>query len=419
MRILERLKLIEPIVSAIEKAASLLVNPQSVRRIVISGRQRNFNPKFQRVDIRLVELKSGLHWQEVGHDGKKDFTKNIPVRDLRLDTYIADGYANLLIEDEQVELSIRVTKSGQAQVVRKKSEQRSLPEIDLSHDRSKARFLEESHQVFIALGISDQQGRLKPSRSDKFIQVQEFLKSIDFALQAIEKKTPEKKTISIADLGCGHAYLTFAAHIFVKESGFKPVTIGIDERVDSKERNQKIAIDLKINDEITFQAVQISNSSTFPVDIVIALHACDTASDDAISWAVKSNASVILVAPCCHHDLQKQMKKSPAPWEIATRYGILRERVGDIITDAIRAQVLRILGYKTEIIEFVAGDHTPRNLMIRSLWTEPVRNELARNALANEFLELDSIIEQWKIHPKLLDLLQSELAHRRDSVRLS
>ena len=165
--------------------------------------------------------------------------------------------------------------------------------------------------------------------------------------------------------------------------------------------------------------MQISISSTFPVDIAIALHACDTASDDAISWAVKSNASVILVAPCCHHDLQKQMKKSPAPWEIATRYGILRERVGDIITDAIRAQVLRILGYKTEIIEFVAGDHTPRNLMIRSLWTEPVRNELARNALANEFLELDSIIEQWKIHPKLLDLLQSELAHRRDSVRLS
>lgn len=406
--------MIEPIGIAVEKATALLINPHLVRRIVISGRQRNSNPKFKRLDIRLVELKAGLHWQEVGHDGKQDFTRNIPVKDLHLARYFEDGYANLLIENEEIELSLRVTKSGQAQIVRKKAEQKSGPEIDLSHNRSKTRFLEENHPVFIELGISDHKGRLKPSRSDKFIQVQEFLKSIDFALQALKKRNPELREITIADLGCGHAYLTFAAHVFIKKSGFQPVTIGIDERVDSKERNQKIATALEIDEEITFQAEKISNLKSFPVDIVIALHACDTATDDAICWSVQSNASVVLVAPCCHHDLQKQIKDVPTPWEIATRYGILRERVGDIITDAIRAQVLRILGYKTEIIEFVAGDHTPRNLMIRSIKNDPVRN-----ASAAEFSELDEIIEQWKINPILLNSLRSELASRRESVRLS
>lgn len=406
--------MIAPIGVAVEKANSLLSDPHLVRRIVVSGRQRKFNPKFQRLDIRLVELKTGLHWQEVGHDGKQDFTRNISVNEFQIERYFQDGYANLLIENETVELSVRITKSGQAQVVQKKTELKSVQEISLSHNRTKTRLLEENNPVFIELGISDHQGKLKPSKSDKFIQVQEFLKTIDFALQALKKKNPKISEVTIADLGCGHAYLTFAAHVFIKKSGFQPITIGIDERVDSKQRNQKIAVELKIENEITFQAERISNSKNIPVDIAIALHACDTATDDAICWAVKSNAVVILVAPCCHHDLQEQIKEVPNPWQVVTRYGILRERVGDILTDAIRAQVLRILGYKTDIIEFVAGDHTPRNLMIRSIKNDPVRTTSAA-----EFSELDNIVEQWRIHPVLLNLLHSELTHKRESVGLS
>ena len=157
--------------------------------------------------------------------------------------------------------------------------------------------------------------------------------------------------------------------------------------------------------EITFQATKISNLELANFDIAIALHACDTASDDAISWAIKSGVEMILVAPCCHHDIQRQMKESPAPWNLATKHGIISERVGDILTDSIRASVLKILGYRTDIIEFVAGEHTPRNLMIRAFKT----GALAQPA---DIAELEQIIEQWKIEPALMVRLKEELSVR-------
>jgi hypothetical protein len=114
-----------------------------------------------------------------------------------------------------------------------------------------------------------------------------------------------------------------------------------------------------------------------------------------------------LVAPCCHHDIQKQMKEPPEPWNIATKHGILSERLGDLMTDAIRAQVLRVLGYRTDVIEFIAGDHTPRNLMIRAIFT-------GAKPLQRDFDELDELIAQWKIEPVLVSMLTKRLSARRE-----
>ena len=391
--------MIENLDKALSRAQEVLASPESIRRICISGRAKGRQPEQVRIDIRPVVLKSGLHWQVVSHDGKRDTTKNLALNELSLSKLFEVGYANILIESTSQEINLQLTKSGDAQLSTKRVE---LDAAQLSHDRFKERLLSADDEIFIELGISDHSGKLKPSRSDKFIQVQEFLKILSHSLDEKRDKSLELKVI---DLGCGHAYLTLAAHKYLINQGYKVKTLGIDERQESRERNIALVDKLKMSKEITFQATKIANLELARADIAIALHACDTASDDAISWAVKSGVEMILVAPCCHHDIQRQMKQSPAPWNIATKHGIINQRVGDILTDSIRAAVLKILGYRTDIIEFVAGEHTPRNLMIRAFKT-------GAPAQRGDIAELEQIIAQWKIEPALMVRLKDELSVR-------
>ncbi|MCX6536432.1 MAG: methyltransferase, partial [Actinobacteria bacterium] len=178
--------------------------------------------------------------------------------------------------------------------------------------------------------------------------------------------------------------------------------IGIDVREQSRIRNIAIASRLEIADSIEFRAEKISETDIPPADITIALHACDTATDDAIAWAINNNSKLLLIAPCCHHDLQTQIREVPEPWSTITKHGILKERFGDILTDALRAQILRLMGYRTEIIEFVGDDHTPRNLMIRAVKTGARPDEI-------EFERYQEMLKLWKIAPKLSELVQIPL----------
>ena len=206
------------------------------------------------------------------------------------------------------------------------------------------------------------------------------------------------------------SYLTFAAHQFMKRKGRSPRTFGVDARDESRMHNLEIAVNANLSSEIEFISSDISVFPTREVQLTLALHACDTATDDAIAWAVTSKSKVILIAPCCHHDIQSQLGKTkieiPEPWLITTRHGILRERLGDILTDSVRAQVLRLLGYETDVIEFISGEHTPRNLMIRAVFTGKVPS-------VADFEELEGIVAIWRIKPQLLELLAPSLASAR------
>ncbi|CAB4999281.1 unannotated protein [freshwater metagenome] len=204
--------------------------------------------------------------------------------------------------------------------------------------------------------------------------------------------------MSIVDLGCGHAYLTFAAHQYLAKQGIPVNVIGIDVRETARVRNNQIAQKLGISKSITFLAEEISQTSLKSADVAIALHACDTATDDAITWAINADAKLALIAPCCHHDIQAQMNEIPEPWQIMTRNGIMKERLGDLITDALRMQVMKLLGYRVEAIEFIGGEHTPRNLMIRAVKTGAV----ADNA---EKTRYEAMIALWKVKPALAALL--------------
>ena len=169
---------------------------------------------------------------------------------------------------------------------------------------------------------------------------------------------------------------------------------GIDVRLASRDRNNEIAAKLGITDTITFKAEEIASTTANRADVAIALHACDTATDDAIAWAVNGGAKLLLIAPCCHHDIQKQMEQSPEPWGAITKFGVMKERMGDLLTDALRAQILRIVGYRVEIIEFIGGEHTPRNIMIRAVKTGAQPDALDTDRYRE-------IIKQWGVVPAL------------------
>ena len=384
---------------AFVQAVGYLENPASIVRMVLTGRRRNMQTLTERIDIRPVMIKEALHFQVSTSDGKAVTTKNYLPTDLPIDEYLRAGYSHVLIETLVESFSLHVSKKDEPLITIKAG----VKQADLSHDRKKLRLLDPTDPFLLEVGITDVHGKVKPSKMDKYMQVEEFLRLLAPTLnQGIEaghlsKPTPDRP-LTIVDLGCGHAYLTFAAHQFLKSQGMSIKVVGIDVRPASRDRNNKIAKKLGITDSIEFLAEEISETLLRKVDVAIALHACDTATDDAIAWALRSDAAMMMIAPCCHHDIQSQLTDSPEPWSLITRYGIMRERLADLLTDAFRMQLLKVRGFRVEAIEFVGGEHTPRNLMIRAVKTnapvDPI--EIAR------YEEMTSL---WKVMPALARLL--------------
>ena len=361
-------------------------------RAVLSGRRRNMQTEFERIDIKPVLIKEELKWQIISSDGKKDITKNVEI-DFSFIQLFSSGYANLVVDTQTESYQVRISKKDEALV----SVSKVNLSRDLSHDRQKQRMLAESNQVFKALDMSDLLGRIKPSKMDKYKQVDEFLRLISQTLDAELLKQDE---ISVVDLGCGHAYLTFAVGEFLKDKYKKVSILGVDERDESKEHNEKVAQKLKV--EAKFIAAKISDTPNQVVDIAIALHACDTATDDAIYWAVKNNAQVIMAAPCCMHELQTQIKEAPEPWALLTKNGLVKERLVDLITDSLRAQILKLLGYRVDIVEFIGGEHTARNILIRAVKTKQSSSDIDKD-------RYQQMLSQWQIKPYLAKLLAAEL----------
>ena len=388
---------------AISKACDLISDTSTLVRVVLSGRRRNMVVPFERIDIRPVLIKEALSLQIAQNDGRITTTKNVSPKDFNAQSYLEMGYANILVEHTSGALSIRITKKGEAQI----HEEKGAREQNLDHDRKKARLLDSSDPFLIEVGISDSEGRVKPSRSDKYLQVEEFLRLLVPTLNsAIESKQIAAPTIVkplvIADLGCGNAYLTFAVHQYLRSIEMPVHVIGIDIKPQSLKRNTEIAEKLGITKTIEFKAEAIDQTSITTCDIAIALHACDTATDDAIAWAVTGGAKLLLIAPCCQHDLQTQMNQAPEPWNLLTKHGLMKERLGDLMTDALRAQILKLVGYRTEVIEFIGGEHTPRNIMIRAVLT-------GAKADSKDIESYKQMLKEWKIDPALASRIKLEI----------
>jgi len=384
---------------AFSQALEYFVKPEKIARIVLSGRRRNMHVATERINIRPVIIKDLLHFQVSTSDGRTVTSKNYLPTEIPIDEYIRSGYANILIEGMEKSFSLRITKKDEPLI----SITSGAGVVDLSHDKKKARLLDPADPFLREVGISDTSGQIKPSRSDKYRQVEEFLRllapTLNSAIEAGHIATPTHASpLTIVDLGCGHAYLTFAAHQYLRNMGMAVKVIGIDVRTASRDRNNEIARKLGIAESIEFRAEEIANTTLPHADVAIALHACDTATDDAIAWAVKADAKLMMIAPCCHHDIQSQLTQSPEPWSLITRHGIMRERLADLLTDSLRIQILKLRGYRVEAIEFIGGEHTPRNLMIRAVKT-------GAPAEAIEVSRYEEMIAAWKVKPALARLL--------------
>ena len=384
---------------ALGEVVEILKNSENFVRLVLSGRRRNMQTPSERIDLKPVLIKGEIKYQLSQSDGRAMTTKNYSPNEFISLGLLEAGFANIHIEDKTKSLSIRITKKGEALV------QRAIGEFqaDLSHDRNKSRLLDAADPFLIEIGISDSSGKVKASKNDKYLQVEEFLRllvpSLNSAIEAGHISRPSQdKPLTIVDLGCGHAYLTFAAHQYLQSQGIPVSVIGIDIRESARIRNNEIAKKLGIANTISFRAEEISETTLKSADVAIALHACDTATDDALAWSVKSEAKLVLVAPCCHHDIQAQMVETPEPWTMLTRNGIMKERLGDLLTDGLRMQIMKLSGYRVEAIEFIGGEHTPRNLMIRAVKTGAV----ADSAEEKRYNEMASL---WKVKPALAALL--------------
>lgn len=365
-------------------------------RAVLSGRRRNLTPSAERIDIKPVLIKGEEKLQIQSTDGRQVTTKNLSAAAIDFTEFLSQGFANLLVESTTESYSVRISKKDEALV----TIGRVKLERDLTHDRQKQRLLPEDNRIFALLGMHDGYKRIKPSKMDKYRQVEEFLRLLK---PTLDNEVGAQSEISIIDLGCGHAYLTFAIQEYLNSATQKVKVFGIDEREESKRHNDQIAN--LLGADAQFLVSKIADTPAQAVDIAIALHACDTATDDSIAWAVKNCAKVIMLAPCCHHDLQAQIDLVPEPWSLLTRHGVVSERLIDLMTDSLRAQILKLLGYRVDIVEFIGGEHTPRNIMIRAVKTgvkvDPVEVDRYQVMLAD-----------WSIAPHLAELLKSELSAR-------
>jgi len=365
-------------------------------RAVLSGRRRNLTPSAERIDIKPVLIKGEEKLQIQSTDGRQVTTKNLSTNEINFAELLGQGFANLLVESTSESYAVRISKKDEALV----TIGRVKLERDLTHDRQKQRLLPEDNRIFALLGMHDGHKRIKPSKMDKYRQVEEFLRLLK---PTLDNEVGAQSEISIVDLGCGHAYLTFAVQEYLNSATQKVKILGVDEREESKRHNDQIANTLGADAQ--FLVAKIADTPAQAVDIAIALHACDTATDDSIAWAVKNSAKVIMLAPCCHHDLQAQIDLVPEPWSLLTRHGVVSERLIDLMTDSLRAQILKLLGYRVDIVEFIGGEHTPRNIMIRAVKTgvkvDPAEVDRYQAMLAN-----------WSIAPHLAELLKSELSAR-------
>ena len=392
----------EPLSTALARVRALVLDDQALVRALATGRRKGQRPRWRRVELRYVDLKAGRHLQVTRYDETQAHVSNhrdpIPV----LDELAAEPFGNWHVDTTTQTLQLRVTKSGEA-VVSVQAREGEAPVRE--HDRAKARLLPEDDPVLVELGISDHEGRVKPSRRAKYRQVEEFLRELqaelDDAIGTGRLSPTDDDPLRIVDLGCGNAYLTFAAHAWLSRVRGVPVRlVGVDVKEQSRRHNTEVALRLGVEDEVTFVAAGIDDVRLDePPHVVLALHACDTATDDALARAVRWGAPLVLAAPCCHHDISRQLRDHPAPepYTLLTRDGILRERFADTLTDALRAALLRTRGYRVEVVEFVGSQHTPRNTLIRAASTGgvPARAE-------QEYAELT---RTWHVTPKLAELL--------------
>lgn len=336
---------------------------------VLSQPRKGSGAVADKVKIKPVRLKNGLHYQFAHYTGTKVQHENVePERTAaRAEELLRLRYKQGLLQTSEADYHLLFNKKGEAAVLKKKP---TKPNVELAHNRKKQYVLEEGTPVpfLIELGVMNAQGKVLAAKYDKFRQINRFLEFID----DIVPHLPQNRTVRIVDFGCGKSYLTFALYHYLHEVRRLDLqVVGLDLKEDVIRHCSDLADRLGYG-QLRFLVGDISRYDGLDaVDMVVTLHACDTATDAAIEKAVRWEAGVIMTVPCCQHELFGQIgNESLAP---LLRHGILKERFASLVTDAARAQLLELMGYRTQVLEFIDMEHTPKNVLIRAVKDRNVR----------------------------------------------
>jgi SAM-dependent methyltransferase len=360
-----------------------------------TGAIRGATPPTTRITVRPVDLTTGRHLQFSDYDGRSTTVTNLaPADGVRRFAELLDaGFGTVYVKTVHADLQLIHSKKGVPRLV---THRPTATAVDTSHDRSKRRILDEHAPFLQVVGITDDRARVKPTARAKYRQVERFIEIVEHTLPGPDGLAPGA-SLRAVDLGCGSGVLTLATYHYLSVvRGLHVTMTGVDTNAELIARLDDTAASLGWDGGLAFRAGTIDTfEPDEPPELVLALHACDTATDDALARAVTWQSNWVLAAPCCQHDLQAQIESvtAPAGYEPLLRHGIVRERLGDLLTDSLRSEILRAHGYRTDVIEFVSTEHTGKNLMIRAVRTGRLDETAAGSA--------EQLADLWQVQPAL------------------
>ena len=377
--------------------------------MVISGARGGGD--FIKIKVRPVMIRDSLYFQVSRYTDKQVFHENMTAEDAleTLSGWILHDFrqAQIRMQDEMV--TVLVSKKGKATVKSKKAA--CIETQNLEHNRKKQYIIEEGTAVpfMIDLGVMTESGKIIRTRYDKYRQINRFLEFIEDILPEL----PTDRTVHIIDFRCGKSYLTFAMYYYLK------VLKHYDIRITGLDLKQKVIEDCQaLADRYGYDGLQFlcgdiaDYNGTDEVDMVVTLHACDTATDYALYKAVKWHASVILSVPCCQHELNRKMQCETLSG--AFQYGLIKERTAALMTDAMRGQLLEMKGYKTQLLEFIDMEHTPKNILIRGVKSKGLLPKAARKQQMENYQKCRDFFGAELTLEKLFKEMEGEMAYEQN-----
>ncbi|WP_346930000.1 SAM-dependent methyltransferase [Clostridium sp.] len=371
---------------------------EHIIKLVISNKM-NKSTEYNKIIFTLKENNSKEYYQIEKYTDKQVFHENIDLDLLeeKVLDYTIDNYKQVSAWASNITFDLRISKKGKIHLGKKTNNNESL--INKEHNKEKNYILKEGMIIepLIDLGIFTKEGKVVNSKYDKYKQINRFVEIIDD-----EIKKNDYKELTILDFGCGKSYLTFVLYYyFVEIKKINVKMIGLDLKKDVIEKCNDIAKRYNYHN-LHFELGDINGFKyNDKVDMVITLHACDTATDYALYNAIKWNSKMIFSVPCCQHEFNKQMNTEEL--SILTRYGIVQERVAALMTDAVRGNLLECVGYKTQLLEFIDIAHSPKNILIRASKTN-ITKEKKEKALS----EVNALMKEFNLNPTLFNLLKKD-----------
>jgi hypothetical protein len=336
--------------------------------------KRDKSGELKNVFVKPVQLKTGLHFSFVYRYPTKDITKNYTQTEsisllrgmIGIDFLKADLYSTTAT------FHLTILPGGKTQLLEKAHETAAAP--DTSHDKAKKRMITSTDNIYLhELGVTTIEGKVKSDKQDKFRQINKYVEIVD----SIIRSSDLPDSFTIADMGAGKGYLTFALYDYLTTVLHRtPVVTGVEQRPELVDKCNDIAGKAGFKG-LSFATGSIEDAELGSIDMLIALHACDIATDQAIYQGIRAGAKVILCAPCCHKQIRSQLQPVNELKTI-TRHGILAERQAEILTDTIRSLILEAHGYSTTVFEFISTEHTPKNVMISAIKTKSAPQDTAK-----------------------------------------